>query len=84
MVIRNTPEQFIACDICEECTELSRRTLADPEKVMILYEQMVEDHRDCEQYKHDPRTAKLHRGYKARMREEMDKASGGGRTRRRA
>lgn len=84
MIVRNDHEQFLACDICGECIELRRRTLANPETVLIMFERMVDDHRDCEQYKHDPRTAKLQRGFKLRMREEMAKAAGNGNDRRRA
>ena len=84
MIVRNDREQWIGCDICEEVTELSRRILANPETVLLMLEELRRDHKDCEQYRHDPRTAKLQRGFKVRMRHEMQCAAGRGKERRRA
>ena len=76
MIVRNDREQWIGCDICEEITELSRRVLANSETVLLMVEELTRDHRDCEEYKHNPRQAQLQRGFKVRMRNEMSRAAG--------
>ena len=72
MIVRNYEEHWIGCDICEEVTEISRRVRANPETVLIMMQHLKHDHSECEQYKHDPRQAAVHRGYKRRLREEMN------------
>ena len=75
MIVRNYEEHWIGCDICEEITELSRRIRANPETVLLMMEHLKRDHRECEQYRHDQRQARLHRGFKRRLRKEMERAA---------
>ena len=51
--------------------ELRRRTLANPETVLLMIEELTADHADCEQFADDPRRAVAERGYKVRMRDEL-------------
>jgi hypothetical protein len=81
MIVKNEREQWIGCNICEELVELRRKTLAHPETVLLMMEELARDHATCEQYKHDPRMAKMQRAYVVGMRRETERAAPGRHTR---
>lgn len=71
MIVKHERLQYLECDICGETIEVKRKTLANPETVLIMIEQLTEDHKPCEEFKTDPERARIERGYKVRMRCEM-------------
>ena len=73
MIVRNDREQWIGCDICEECVELSRAQVADSEAMMIRVENMRQDHRSCLRFRHDPARMKNELGVNRRLRLEFEK-----------
>ncbi|MDP9039817.1 MAG: hypothetical protein M3O02_11190 [Acidobacteriota bacterium] len=75
MIVKNEREQWIGCSICKELVELKRKTLQNTETVLMMVEQMKEEHKGCEQYKDDPRMARLQREFAVRMRREMERAA---------
>lgn len=75
MIVKNDREQWIGCNICGETVELRRRTLAHPETVLLMIEELASDHATCEQYKHDPRMARMQRAYVVGMRRETERAA---------
>jgi hypothetical protein len=73
MIFRDTHLQTLQCGICEEVKSFTRKQASDPEVMFILVEEMTADHKDCDQWKHDPERARRERGVKRRMCREFKK-----------
>lgn len=74
MIVKNELAQYLQCSICGEVLELRRRTLADPETVMIMMQELEADHAPCEAYAHDPRRAALERSYQRNLKKALEES----------
>lgn len=76
MIVKNELEQWVGCTGCGERIELRRKTLSDPETVLLLMERLREDHVDCDRLSlESPRKAEVARDFRRRMRREFAKHS---------
>lgn len=68
MIVVNFDLQCVGCDICDDQTELKERVICDPAEMMLIREQLAEEHRTCQEYAHNPRQAKALRRMKRAAR----------------
>jgi hypothetical protein len=73
MIVTNDRERWIGCTLCGEQVEVRERTFQIRETVLMMVEELREDHVECEKYKDDPRRAAIERGFKVRMRRENER-----------
>ena len=73
MIVKNEQMQYLGCNICGECVELTRKVMGDPETVLLMKEHMTEDHKTCLPYANQPLSerALLNRSFHVRLQAEM-------------
>ena len=71
MILRNDRDEALECSHCHQVIELRKKTMQNPETLMLLVEQMREEHKPCEEFAEDPGRARAERVYREGMRDEM-------------
>lgn len=74
MIRMNWDRQCLRCSVCGQTVELRRRNARNAETLVLLMEQMGEEHAPCEQYPGNPAMARLEHAYRAGMKREMRQA----------
>jgi hypothetical protein len=68
VILRNDLLQCLECSICGDVVELRVGVRNDAETLVILMERLAADHAPCEEFKDDPRKARMERTYHVGMR----------------
>ncbi len=75
MIVKNDLLQCLECTLCGECLEYTRAVQRDPEKVLLMIEELQRDHAGCAQWAGEPARARAERMYLVNMRNEIAKAA---------
>lgn len=73
MIVANERESALECNICGELEGVSPKAFENAENLERLKKRVAQDHSECEQWAGNPRKAQIERGYRNRMRAELQR-----------